>query len=137
MTTEFVDTNVLVYAHDSSAGTKRLKAKELISRLTIEQNGALSLQVLAEFYDVVTRKQFLDWEEAEQAVDDFGAWRIHCPTHKDLIRASKLRRRDGIGWWDAMIVNSAEQLECSILWTEDFNDGQQYGFVTVRNPFRD
>lgn len=135
MRIDFVDTNVLVYAHDLSAGWKRSVARDLVARLTVEQNGAMSIQVLAEFYSVVTRKDYLSPEDAEGAVADFGAWTIHCPSHKDLIRTSRLHRRYGVSWWDALLINSAMELECDTLWSEDFSHGQRFGALTVRNPF--
>lgn len=62
-------------------------------------------------------------------------WEVHCPRQADILWAIGLQRRYQIQWWDAMIVNSAIQLNCSVLWTEDLNDGQVYDGVTVRNPF--
>jgi len=53
---EFVDTNVLIYAFDATAGEKRRVAVELITRLWLDRRGCISLQVLQEFYVAVTRK---------------------------------------------------------------------------------
>jgi predicted nucleic acid-binding protein len=61
---------------------------------------------------------------------------LHRPDHADLIRASQLHRRYKISWWDALMVNSALELGCGILWTEDLRHGQRIGSLTVRNPFR-
>jgi len=74
-------------------------------------------------------------EEAADIVADFGAWTIHSPTHADVVRAVGLQRRYQINWWDALIVNSAIVLGCSVLWTEDLSNGQLYGSVMIRNPF--
>lgn len=136
MNVEFVDTNVLVYANDGGAGFKQLKAIELVRRLGRDDAGALSIQVLIEFYVTATKKLGIKSEEAEQIILDFGAWILHRPAHSDLVRSAALHRRYNVSWWDALILNSASALGCDVLWTEDLSDGQQYGAVMVRNPFR-
>ena len=135
MSAEFVDTNVLVYAHDGGAGRKHTRSVDLLERLFEEQNGALSVQVLAEFYAVAIRKLGMTGEEAEAVITDLGSWAIHRPAHADLIRASRIHLRQNVSWWDSMIVNSALELECRVLWSEDFGDRQRFGALTVRNPF--
>lgn len=136
MSAEFIDTNVLIYAHDGGAGRKHTQAVELLSRLFDEAAGGLSIQVLSEFYSAATRKLGIKSSEAEEVIRDLGGWTIHRPGHADLLRAAQLHRRHKIAWWDALILNSAIELECSVLWTEDLADGQRYGSLTVRNPFR-
>jgi predicted nucleic acid-binding protein len=136
MSAEFIDTNVLVYAHDGGSGSKHTQAVELLKRLFEEDGGALSIQVLSEFYSVATRKMKIQSDEAEEVIQDLGAWTIHRPRHADLLKAAQLQRRHKIAWWDALIIQSAIELGCTVLWTEDLADGQRYGGVTVRNPFR-
>ena len=132
---EFIDTNVLFYAHDQSADRKQHTAKELVRRLTNAADGALSIQVLSEFYAVATGKRLLSPEAAEEVIRDFGVWTVHSPDHTALMNSARLRRLYQISWWDALIVNSAIELGCDVLWTENLNHGQQYGRLTVRNPF--
>jgi predicted nucleic acid-binding protein len=136
MSVEFVDTNVFVYAHDGGAGAKHDQSVELLRRLAEDGSGALSIQVLAEFYVTATKKLGMASQEAEEVLADLGGWIIHRPTHADLARAARLQRRYRISWWDALILNSAAELGCHLLWTEDLSDGQRYGIVTARNPFR-
>lgn len=136
MSAEFIDTNILVYAHDGGAGHKHNRSVELLTRLFEEQTGALSVQVLAEFYSVAVKKLGMKPEHAEEAVADLGSWITHRPGHADVIRASRLYRRHKLAWWDAMVLNSAIELGCRIMWSEDLGDGQRYGTVSVRNPFR-
>lgn len=135
MSLEFVDTNILVYAHDGGAGARHTKAVELLGRLFDEASGAVSVQVLAEFYAAATRKLGMASQEAEQVIADLAGWTIHRPGHEDLLRAARLHRKYRIGWWDALVINSATELECDVLWTEDLAGGQRYGSVTARNPF--
>jgi predicted nucleic acid-binding protein len=136
MSVEFIDTNVLVYAHDGGAGRKHDRCVDLLRRLFEEANGALSVQVLSEFYSVATRKLSMKNKEVEEAISDLGGWSIHRPGHADVLKAIRLLRRYKISCWDALVINSAMELGCSVLWSEDLTDGQRYGTVTVRNPFR-
>jgi predicted nucleic acid-binding protein len=135
MSVEFVDTNILVYAHEGGAGVKHDQAVELIARLFDEQAGAVSIQVLSEFYITATKKLGMKSEEAEEAIADLGSWTIHRPSHGDVVRACHLHRRHKVNWWDALIIYSASELGCDVLWSEDLATGQRYGAVTVQNPF--
>lgn len=135
MSVEFVDTNVLVYAHESGAGAKHRQAVELLERLFEDQTGAVSIQVLSEFYVIATKKLGMKAQEAEEVVADLGSWTIHRPAHADLLRASRIHRQHKVSWWDALIVNSALELGCSVLWSEDLASGHRFGGLTIRNPF--
>jgi predicted nucleic acid-binding protein len=135
MNAEFIDTNILIYAHDSSAGTKHSKSVDLLKRLFESGNGALSIQVLSEFHAAATHKLGMRSEDAEEVLRDLETWNIHSSSHADLLRASRLHRRYKISWWDALIVNSAIQLDCVVLWTEHLSNGQRYERTAVRNPF--
>ena len=108
---------------------------ELLRRLVEDGSAALSTQVLAEFYVTATKKLRMTSQEAEEVLGDLGGWVIHRPAHADLLRAARLHRRYQISWWDAMIVNSAAELGCRLVWTEDLSHGQRYGYVVARNPF--
>jgi predicted nucleic acid-binding protein len=135
MSGEFVDTNIFIYAHDGGAGDKHRKSVELVSRLFEERLGVVSIQVLSEFYVAATRKLGINPQEVEEIIADLGVWAIHRPTHGDLIHASRLHRRYQLAWWDALILNSAIESGCSIIWSEAFSADQCYGTVTARNPF--
>lgn len=135
MSVEFVDTNVFVYAHEGGAGEKHHKGVDLLKRLFEEQNGALSVQVLTEFYITATKKLGMKGQEAEDVIADLGSWIIHRPGHDDILRACRIHRQHKASWWDALIINSAVELGCDVLWSEDLPTGQRYGPLTVRNPF--
>ena len=135
MSVEFVDTNIFVYAHEGGAGPKHDQAVDLLARLFDEQAGAVSIQVLTEFYITATKKLGMKSEEAEEAIADLGTWTIHRPSHADVLRACKIHRRHKVNWWDALIINSAVELGCDVLWSEDLAAGHRYGAITVRNPF--
>jgi predicted nucleic acid-binding protein len=134
---QFVDTNILIYAHDRSAGVKHTRARELVRELWQSGEGCLSIQVLQEFYVNVTQKvaKPLTPDVAVQIIGDLSAWQVHRPSVEDILDAIVLQRRYPISFWDAMIVASAIQLGCQTLWSEDLNPGQVYGTVTVTSPF--
>lgn len=135
---EFVDTNVLVYGFDASAGEKQKHAQRLLGRLWETGNGCLSVQVLQEFFVTVTRKVALPLtiDEATERIRELAAWRVFAPTADDVLRAITLHTQTKIGFWDAMMVHAAAESGCDVLWTEDLSDGQVLRGVQIRNPFR-
>ncbi len=137
---EFVDSNVIVYAHDRSpqAASEQAKALELMERLWLHGNGCVSVQVLQECFVTVTRKLVrpLDVDQAYALLEDLAAWRVHAPRAEDVLAAVRIHREHVISLWDALIVQSACALGCATLWTQDLNDGQVIEGVLVQNPFR-
>jgi predicted nucleic acid-binding protein len=134
---QFVDTNILVYAHDTSAGAKRDRAARLLEELWESRNGCLSVQVLQEFYVNITRKvaRPLDSGVAAQILTDLSVWRVHAPGVQDVLDAIGIQRRYGLAFWDAMILQSAARLGCETVWSEDLNSDQVYEGVRVVNLF--
>jgi predicted nucleic acid-binding protein len=134
----FVDSNVLIYAHDRDAGPKRELARELFGRLWSEQAGALSVQVLQEFFVTVTRKlqSPIARAQAREVVRAYAPWVVSPTTPATVLRATELSEASGIDFWDALIVASAEEAGAETLYSEDLNDGQLIAGVRVVNPFR-
>ena len=132
---EFVDTNILVYAFDRTAGAKRDVAAELLTRLSSDRVGCTSIQVLQEFYVNVTKKQGMSSVEASAQVSRLGKWKVHRPGANDVLLAIRLHRDKSVSFWDAMILRSAMSCDCSVLWSEDLSNGQVWSGLTVRNPF--
>ena len=133
----FVDANVLVYAHDASAGKKKLAAERLVASLWDRGGGCLSVQVLQEFFVTVTRKVAdpLSPDEAADRIRNFRAWTVFVPRLDDVLSAIALHEQWRVSFWDAMIVHAAAELGCDVLWTEDLQDGQVVQGVRIRNPF--
>lgn len=133
----FVDTNVLVYAYDKSAGQKRERAHSLLDQLWSANCGCVSVQVLQEFYVAVTQKveKPLPSQAAADIVRDLTFWRVHAPVGEDILGAIDLQRRHKISFWDAMIIWSARRLDCSMVWSEDLTANRTYDRVLVQNPF--
>jgi predicted nucleic acid-binding protein len=135
---QFVDTNILLYAHDESAGAKRDQARALVGQLWESRDGCLSVQVLQEFFVNATRKiaRPLSADVAKEIVADFSHWHTHVPAADDVLGAIGVHQRVGISFWDAMIIRSAAEMGCAVLYSEDLNAGQDYAGVRVENPFR-
>lgn len=135
----FVDTNILVYAHDTSAGVKQERARALLEELWDTRDGCLSVQILQEFFVNVTRKipKPLDAAAAKEIIADLSRWRVHVPAPDDVLGAIGLHQRTGISFWDAMMIRSAVEIGCEVVYSEDLNHGQLYDSTRVENPFLD
>lgn len=132
----FVDSNILVYAHDADAGPKRDRAVESLRLLWESGAGRLSVQVLQEFYVNVTRKLAtpVARSTAREVVSSYGAW-VHEPTTPDTVtRAIDIAEMAQIMFWDALIVASAEQVQATHVYSEDLNAGQIIAGVKIVNP---
>ncbi len=132
----FVDTNILVYAHDRGAGEKYEKARELVAGLWKHRTGAISTQVLQELYVNVRRKAAapISIEEARLLIEDYLSWEVVVNDGSSLLRALEVETRYQISFWDALIVQAAEQCGATILYSEDLSHGQEFGTVQVVNP---
>jgi predicted nucleic acid-binding protein len=133
----FVDTNVLVYAHDVSTGAKHERARSLVARLWQERGGAVSTQVLQELYVSLRRKagRPLSSEQARELVADYMSWEVVVNTSESILEAIALEQRYGITFWDALVVHSARACGAEVLYSEDLSDGQVYDSVRVVSPF--
>lgn len=132
----FVDTNILVYAYDRGAGQKHEIARELLEKLWIDGTGAISVQVLQEFYVNVRRKAQnpVTPENARDLIADYLAWDPVVNDGAILLAALEIEQQSNISFWDAMIVAAAQKSGASILLSEDFNNGQKFGQVQILNP---
>ena len=132
----FVDTNVLVYADDRSAGKKGERARSLLRELMTSRYGVLSIQVLQEYFAVATRKLGVPAELARRKIELLSSLDIVRPDVADVLAAIDLTRLRSISFWDALIVRAAENAGCTVLLSEDLQDGEVISGVRVRNPFR-
>ena len=132
---EFIDTNVLLYAFDTSDSGKHATARALLERLWASQTGCLSVQVMQEFFVNATRKLGLPVAEARAVLEDYRVWIVHAPSSSDVIAATALMDAVNLSFWDAMMVTSAHELGCHTVWTEDLKAGQVSAGAQIRNPF--
>jgi predicted nucleic acid-binding protein len=135
--TDFVDTNVLVYALDEDQGKRHETARALIENLWETRRGVLSTQVLQELYVTLTRKlqRPMTRPRARAVVERYAAWPTHQVTADDILAASELEQRHSLSFWDALIVVAAQRLGASRVVTEDMQSGRTFGGVQISNPF--
>ncbi len=135
----FVDTNVLVYAQDRTAGVKYDVARQLLRELWESRQGVLSTQVIQEFCATLLRKipRPLDYGAVVEALDDYIRWEMVVNTPQAALEALRLQQRHQLSFWDALIVRSAQVAGAEVLYSEDMSHGQRYGSVRVINPFFD
>jgi predicted nucleic acid-binding protein len=133
----FVDTNVLVYAHDRSETHKQPIAQALLDVLWQTRSGVLSTQVLQEFYVVATRKfdPPMRRAAAREIVALYGEWPIVQLDVALILAASKLEERHAFSFWDALVVEAARRCGATRLLTEDLQAGRRIGGIGIENPF--
>ena len=133
----FLDSNVLVYAHDRDAGDKNRRAVEIVRELWTNQNGVISTQVLQEFYVNITRKipKPLNRSVAREVTRNYSVWQTETIDSSDVFRASEVEEANHISFWDALIVVAACKGGASLLLSEDLNAGQTIAGVLIQNPF--
>jgi len=132
----FIDTNVLIYAHDVDATAKHHVAKALLAELWSERTGVVSLQVLQEFYVNVTRKIVhpLPKESARLVVSTYTIWCVET-SPSELSTAFRIEDEAQIGFWDALIVAAALKAGATRILSEDLNAGQRIAGIRIENPF--
>ena len=135
--TVFVDTNVFLYAVDTSEPRKEKRAGQWLDVLWDHRAGRTSGQVLNELYVNLTRKYGSVWSKAEcrQIVEPLSAWHPVPLTASLTHLAWRVEDRYGFSWWDSLIVAAADFAGCDILLTEDLQHGQELGRMQVMNPF--
>lgn len=134
----FVDTNVLVYAHDLDAGERHDVAARLVSELWDSRTAVISTQVLQEFYVNATRKipSPLPRAVARQVVRTYAAWQTEIISSLDIEAASEIEEQHQLSFWDALIVAAARKGGASRILTEDLSPGRSISGVRIENPFR-
>ena len=135
----FVDTNVLVYAHDATETVKQPMARAVLDGLWAERSGALSTQILQEFYNVATRRLTppMARAEARDIVDLYSAWPVVVLDPALILTASHLEEEQRLSFWDALVIEAAKIVGAERLLTEDMPDGRVIDGVRIENPFRD
>lgn len=135
----FFDTNILVYQFDQSEPVKQHKAIELIERHIVDKQAVISSQVVQEFMNVALKKfkTTLSVTELEFAISELlKPLCTHIPSFSFYEQTLKLYSTHSIGLYGALIVQAAIDLGCTTLYSEDLQDGQQFGNLTIVNPFK-
>ena len=135
----FVDTNILMYAHDAGAGPKHERARALVEQIWHDGTGVISTQVLQELRVNLRRKvgRPVNARTAREIIADYLAWTVVVNTGEAILEAMEIEDRYQLSFWDALIVRAAEASGAAVLYSEDLSDGQVYHGVRVINPLSD
>jgi predicted nucleic acid-binding protein len=132
----FVDADILVYAHDRSAGARHLRAQMLIEQLWDSGWGVVSTQVLEELCIHLGHRAAnpLPDEEVRTLIRDYSTWEVVASTPTSIRQTLKIAAHSKLPFWDATILEAAERAGASILYSERLATGQRYGAIKIVNP---
>jgi len=135
----FLDTNILVYAIDTSPeeSIKSSRARELLNQHIANGTGVVSIQVMQEFYVTSTRKIAvpLSTDQALEYLNYLSILEIVRPDYEMIVTAIHIHRKHKFSFWDAMIIAAAISAGCRKLLSEDLKDGFEIKRVKLANPF--
>ena len=133
----FIDTNILVYAHDASESEKRPIARAVLEGLWADRSGVVSTQVLQEFYVVATRKfnPPLRRADAREILALYSTWLVMQVDVEMILDAATLEDEAQLSFWDALIVEAARRAGADRIVSEDFGAGRRIAGVSIVNPF--
>jgi len=133
----FLDTNIVVYAHDRTSGEKYKIAKEIFEKLWKERRGILSTQVLQEFFYIATIKirDPLSLLKAREVVEKLLHWQVVVNDGRNILQAIEIHKKYKYSFWDSLIIQAAISGEAEVLLTENLQNGQVIDSVKIVNPF--
>ena len=131
----FLDTNILVYAHDAGSLDKQRKSREIIAQLADSGDGVISTQVMQEFFVAATRRLGVEPLAAKGVLKTFAVFEIVQISSVLIHEAIDCSILNQLSFWDSLILAAAESAGCSAVLSEDLNSGQTILGVKIRNPF--
>lgn len=131
----FFDTNVLIYTDDKAAPAKQRRALDLVAEHRRAGTGVVSLQVLQEYFVTATRKFRVDARVARRKVELLTDFDVAVLGVGDILAAIDLHRLHGFSFWDALILQAAQQAGCRVLFSEDLQAGRALDGLRIINPF--
>jgi len=132
----FFDTNILVYADDKAAPAKQRRSIDLIAEHRRARSGVVSLQILQEYFVTVTRKLQVESSIARRKVELLAEFYVAVPDVSDILAAIDLHRLHSLSFWDALVIRSAKQSGCTVLFSEDMQHTRDIDGLQIVNPFR-
>ncbi|MEI8096277.1 MAG: PIN domain-containing protein [Spirochaetales bacterium] len=132
----FLDTNLLIHTVDTKDAEKHERSRELLRDVSAKHLPVISTQVLQEFYNGLTTKLKVDKIVAKNILHGYRNLEIVSADLAMIEQAVDISMLFQLSFWDSLIVAAAEQANCSVLFTEDLNDGQSIRGVRVVNPFK-
>ena len=135
----FFDTNILTYAFDQDSPEKNEQAKELISQWMPTGRMVISTQVLQELFVILTKKlePGLSPDNAAEVIESLLSLEIDVVETDTILEAIRVSKENTISFWDALIISSAFDSKCRVLFTEDLNREQIISNVKIENPFKE
>ncbi len=131
-----LDTNILIYAIDSSEGSKHALAGKILLRAAAARQ-PLMLQSFNEFCAVVRRKRLMPLATLKKIVAYHqDAFVLEPPAAEDLLSALQAQEDHKLAFWDALLWATARRSGCHIIFSEDFQDGRELGGVRFVDPFK-
>jgi len=131
----FFDTNILVYTDDEDAPAKQERAIDLLAVHRRDGTGVISMQVLQEYFVAVTRKLHVEARTARRKVELLAEFDVAIPDVPDVLAAIDLHRLYGYSFWDCLILRSAKQAGCRVVFSEDLQVGREVDGLRIVNPF--
>jgi predicted nucleic acid-binding protein len=134
----FLDTNVFVYSFERSSPAKARRATDLIHQAITTGMGIVSYQVVQEFFNVALKRFEIPLTPAEAEQYLAVVFRPLLAVHSSqglFVEAIRLKDRYRLGWYDSLILAGAIEARCTVLYSEDFQDGLEAGGLRVVNPF--
>ena len=132
----FFDTNILVYSVDENDLQKKEIASQLLTDASFSKNGIISTQSLQEFYNVAVKKLKLSKQIAKEYVELFSSQlTVRQVTVPLILNAIDISIKNKLSFWDSLILSSANDNGCIIVYSEDLNNGQIVNGTKILNPF--
>jgi predicted nucleic acid-binding protein len=135
----FLDTNIIVYAHDRSGGDKHVAAREIMDYLWESRKGVISVQILQEFFVCVTKKitKPLLIKNARILLEYLSTWNVVTNDKYITLKAIDLQEKYRFSFWDSLVIQAAIHGGASVLLSEALPDGQTVEGLKIVNPFKE
>ena len=131
----FIDTNILIYTQNDKEKKKQLTCRNVLSNIIQKNHLVISTQVMQEYYNVATLKLGLEKLYVKRTIEMFDVYEIVVIQPSIIYRAIDIQILNQLSFWDSLIISAAISANCSMVLTEDMNDGQVIEGVKILNPF--
>lgn len=131
----FIDTNILVYSQNNKEKEKQLICRRVMSSLVEEHLLVISTQVMQEYYNVATLKMGLEKLFVKRTVEMFDVYEVITLQPSIIFKAMDIHILHQLSFWDSLIISAAKSANCSMVLTEDMNDGQIIEGIKIQSPF--
>ena len=131
----FIDTNILIYTQNDKEKKKQLTCRNVLSNIIQKNHLVISTQVMQEYYNFATLKLGLEKLYVKRTIEMFDVYEIVVIQPSIIYRAIDIQILNQLSFWDSLIISAAISANCSMVLTEDMNDGQVIEGVKILNPF--